>query len=40
MAGSLAATRQHAYQELGLGEMVIVKGDPARPIFVQYDDLD
>jgi hypothetical protein len=32
--------RSEVYAEVGLTDVQIVKGDPSRPLFVQYDDLD
>ena len=32
--------RHEVYGEVGLEDVQIIKGDPSRPLFVQYDDLD
>lgn len=32
--------RSEVYAEVGLNDVQIVKGDPSKPLFVQYDDLD
>lgn len=32
--------RTEVYQELGISEVLVIKADPAIPVFLQYDDLD